>query len=48
MIVEVLGYLFVALVVGLIVSIPIMLRLALLECKKLEYELIELEEEWEE
>ena len=46
--IEVLGYLFVALVIGLIVSIPVMLRLALLECKRLEYELIELEEEWEE
>ena len=46
--IEVLGYLFVALVIGLIVSIPVMIRLALLECKRLEYELIELEEEWEE
>ena len=45
--IEVLGYLFVALVIGLIVSIPVMIRLALLECKRLEYELIELEEEWE-
>ena len=46
--IEVLVCLFVALVIGLIVSIPIMIRLALLECKRLEYELIELEEEWEE
>lgn len=46
--VEILGYLFIALVIGLIASIPIMLRLALLESKRLEYELIELEEEWEE
>ena len=45
--IEVLGYLFVVLVIGLIVSIPVMIRLALLECKRLEYELIELEEEWE-
>lgn len=45
--IEVLGYLFVALVIGLIVSIPVMIRLALLECKRLEYELIELEDEWE-
>lgn len=46
--IEVLGYMFVVLVIGLIVSIPVMIRLALLECKRLEYELIELEEEWEE
>ena len=46
--IEVLAYLFVVLVIGLIVSIPVMIRLALLECKRLEYELIELEEEWEE
>lgn len=46
--IEVLGYLFVVLLIGLIASIPVMLRLALLECKRLEYELIELEEEWEE
>lgn len=46
--IEVLGYLFVILAIGLIASLPIMIRLALLECKKLEYELIELEEEWEE
>ena len=46
--IEVLGYLFVVLVIGLIASIPVMLRLALLECKRLEYELIELEDEWEE
>ena len=44
---EVLGYLLVALVIGLIVSIPVMIRLALLECKRLEYKLIELEDEWE-
>ena len=46
--IEVLGYLFVILVIGLIASIPIMIRLALLECKRLEYEIIELEDEWEE
>ena len=46
--IEVLAYLFIVLVIGLIVSIPVMIRLALLECKRLEYELIELEEEWEE
>lgn len=46
--IEVLGYLLVVLVIGLTASIPVMLRLALLECKRLEYELIELEEEWEE
>ena len=45
--IEVLGYLFVILIIGLIVSIPVMIRLALLECKRLEYELIELEDEWE-
>lgn len=46
--IEVLGYLFVILVISLIASIPIMLRLALLEGKRLEYELMELEDDWEE
>ena len=47
MVVEVLGWLFVVLVIGLIVSIPFMLYLAWLEIKVREEELLGYEDEWE-
>lgn len=46
--IEVLGYLFVVLVAGLIISIPFMLYLIWLEIKVREEELLGYEEEWEE
>ena len=46
--VEILGYLFILLVIGLIVSIPFMLYLVWLEIKVREEELLSYEEEWEE
>lgn len=46
--IEVLGYLFVILVIGLILTIPFMLYLTWLEIKIREEELLEYEEEWEE
>ena len=45
--VEVLGYLFVVLLVGLIISIPFMLYLVWLEIKVREEELLGYEDEWE-
>lgn len=44
--IEVLGYLFVILVIGLILTIPFMLYLTWLEIKIREEELLEYEEEW--
>ena len=46
--IEVLGYLFVVLVVGLIISIPFMLYLVWLEIKIREEELLDYEDEWKE
>ena len=46
--IEILGWLFVVLVFGLIISIPFMLYLAWLEIKIREEELLSYEEEWEE
>ena len=46
--IEVLGWLFVILVIGLIMSIPFMLYLTWLEIKIREEELLGYEDEWEE
>ena len=46
--IEILGWLFVVLVIGLIISIPFMLYLVWLEIKVREEELLSYEEEWEE
>ena len=46
--IEVLGWLFVILVVGLILTIPFILYLTWLEIKIREEELLKYEEEWEE